>query len=149
MGTIQGGGVRNAVAAETRVEGEVRSLAPSRAEDVARTIGETFQSVAAAAGASASVELTEQYVGYTLGADEPVVRLASQAFAALGTGRASELVPSGGGSDANELNARGVRACVLGIGATNCHSTAESIGVAQLQLLARWVQEILRLAARG
>ena len=49
-----------------------------------------------------------------------------------------------GGSDANELNGRGVRACVLGIGAENCHSVSERMSLSQLELLTRWVLQIVR-----
>src|SRR5262249_23729756 len=50
VGTIQGGSVRNAVAAEASIEGEVRSLDGARAEACTRAIREVFESVAAAAG---------------------------------------------------------------------------------------------------
>ena len=52
-------------------------------------------------------------------------------------------VTAGGCSDANEFNARGVRACVLGIGAENCHSVSERMRLSQLELLTRWVVQIV------
>ena len=53
-------------------------------------------------------------------------------------------VSAGGGSDANEFNARGVRACVLGIGAENCHNLSERMSFSQLELLSRWMLRMVR-----
>jgi tripeptide aminopeptidase len=144
IGTIYGGSARNAVPAEVHLEGEVRSLDASRAEEVAGGIRATFEEVARDAGARTEIVIQPEYAGYTLGADEAAVVEARRAFEALEGGETSELVRSGGGSDANELNARGVRACVLGIGAENCHSVAERISVSQLELLTRWLLQIVQ-----
>jgi len=143
VGTIRGGSVRNAVAAEVVLEGEVRSLAAQRAADVVHSIQEVFTSTAAAAGAQVEIHMGARYAGYVLDAQTPVVQLASSAFAHLEAGGSSQLLKTGGGSDANELNARGVVACVLGIGAEHCHSVHERLSVSQLELLAEWVLEIV------
>lgn len=142
IGTIRGGSVRNAVPAEVELEGEVRSLAEDRAADVAASIETTFTEVARRNSAELDFQLVRQYAGYTLSDDEPVVTRARRAFENLNPG-GSRLVTSGGGSDANEFNARGLRACVLGIGAEGCHSVAERISLDQLELLTSWVLEML------
>jgi tripeptide aminopeptidase len=144
IGTIHGGSARNAVAALVQTDGEVRSLTPGRADVIVRSIAATFEAVAAEAGAKADVDLTEVYRGYRLAEEEPVVAVASRAFAAIAGGARSPMVATGGGSDANEFNAREMRTCVLGIGAEGCHSTEELISASQLQLLVQWVLEILR-----
>jgi tripeptide aminopeptidase len=142
IGTIHGGSVRNAVPAELELEGEVRSLAEDRAADVAASIETTFTEVARRNSAELDFQLVRQYAGYTLSDDEPVVTRARQAFENLNPG-GSQLVTSGGGSDANEFNARGLRACVLGVGAEDCHSVAERISLDQLELLTSWVLKML------
>jgi tripeptide aminopeptidase len=142
IGTIRGGSVRNAVPAELELEGEVRSLAEDRAADVAASIQTTFTDVVRRNSAELDFQLVRQYAGYTLSDNEPVVARARQAFENLNPG-GSQLVTSGGGSDANEFNARGLRACVLGIGAEGCHSVAERICLDQLELLTTWVLKML------
>ena len=142
IGTILGGSVRNAVPAELELEGEVRSLAEDRAAGVAANIETTFTEVARRNSAELDFQLVRQYAGYTLSDDEPVVTRARQAFENLDPG-GSQLVTSGGGSDANEFNARGLRACVLGIGAEGCHSVAERISLDQLELLTSWLLKML------
>ena len=146
MGTIHGGSVRNAVAAEVVLDGEVRSLVAEKAADVVSAIEETFTSTAAAAGARVEFESERRYVGYELDTHHPVIQLASASFARLGGG-SSQLLRTGGGSDANELNERGVIAGVLGIGAENCHSVHERLAVAELELLTDWVLEIVRASS--
>ena len=59
VGTIKGGSVRNAVPADAQLEGEVRSLVPERAMTVANAIRETFESLAADAGARVEIEMGE------------------------------------------------------------------------------------------
>lgn len=147
VGTIHGGSVRNAVPAEVVLEGEVRSLVAERAAEVVRAIAETFTSTAAAVGARVEIDSERRYAGYELDPHHPVIQLASASFGRLGGG-SSQLLRTGGGSDANELNERGVVACVLGIGAEHCHSVHERIAVAELELLAAWVLEIVRGATR-
>jgi tripeptide aminopeptidase len=138
IGTIRGGSVRNAVPAHVELEGEVRSLSADRAAGVAAHIETTFTEVARQAGAELDFRLTREYAGYTLRESEPVVDRARQTFETLKPG-GSRLVTSGGGSDANEFNGRGLRSCVLGIGAEGCHSVAEHISLDELDLLAQWV----------
>ena len=145
VGTIHGGSVRNAVPAEVELEGEVRSLSVERASAVAAEVESVFGEVARGAGAELDLQMRREYAGYTLAENEPLVRRARQAFDALQAGP-SQVVATGGGSDANEFNARGLRACVLGIGAEACHSVAERISIEQLELLARWVLQIVELA---
>jgi tripeptide aminopeptidase len=120
---------------------------PSRAATVIQAIRDTFESTAAAAGARAEVDLPRSYAGYELGETDQVVALARRAFAAV-DGGVSPLLRSGGGSDANELNVRGITACVLGIGAEACHSVDEHISVAELELLTTWALEIVNQAAQ-
>jgi tripeptide aminopeptidase len=147
VGTIQGGSGRNAVAAEVRLDGEVRSHVAERAASATRAIREAFESAAAEAGAHAEVDVQQLYARYELAEGDPVVALASRSFAALDGGGASALLRSGGGSDANELNGRGITACVLGIGAEACHSVDERIRLAELELLTAWTLEIVSQAA--
>jgi tripeptide aminopeptidase len=149
VGTIEGGSGRNAVAAEVRLEGEVRSHVAQRAASATRAIRAAFESAAAEAGAQAEVDFQQVYAGYELAEDNAVVALARRAFATLDPRHVSTLLRSGGGSDANEFNVRGITACVLGIGAEGCHSVHERISVSELELLTAWALEIVTQAAHA
>ena len=140
LGKLSGGSNRNAVPALAELVGEVRSHAPGVAASRALAIKTTFDETAREAGASAEVSVTREYAGYALPAASPLVRLAERAFASVG-GQPTQ-VRSGGGSDANEFNARGLPACVLGIGAENCHSVNEHISIDALVELTHWILAI-------
>jgi tripeptide aminopeptidase len=150
VGTITGGSARNAVPAAVELEGEVRGQSPARAEQATRAIQAAFESAAADAEAEVEISIERLYTGYELAEMDPVVALAGRAFGALTRtgGAASRLVRSGGGSDANELNANGITACVLGIGAEHCHSVGERIAIAELELLTAWTLELVNQTAR-
>jgi tripeptide aminopeptidase len=143
IGTIHGGSVRNAVPAEVQLEGEVRSLSADRAVAALHELESAFQAAAQAAGARVELDVKHEYAGYSLSEEDPVVLRAVDAFDGLGEASPSALVVSGGGSDANEFNARGLRTCVLGIGAEGCHTVAERVHVSDLELLTRWVMRIV------
>jgi tripeptide aminopeptidase len=145
VGTISGGSNRNAVPAEVHLTGEVRSHAPGVTAQVAERIKLTFEKAGADTGASVLVDQHREYAGYALASDSPVVRIAERAYNTLG-GQASR-VRSGGGSDANELNARSLPACVLGIGAEGCHTVDERIALQELVRLTDWVVAIIACAA--
>jgi tripeptide aminopeptidase len=147
VGTIQGGSGRNAVAAEVRLDGEVRGHVAPRAASATAAIRAAFESAAAEAGAEVDIDVQQVYAGYELAESDAVVALAGRAFATLEPGHVSPLLRSGGGSDANELNVRGITACVLGIGAESCHSVEERISIAELERLTAWALEIVTQAA--
>lgn len=146
VGTIHGGSARNAVAAEVELEGEVRSLDAAQADERVQAIRDTFQSVAASAGAEIDVSIRQLYAGYQLADADDVVARPSRAFAELAGGGPSTLIRSGGGSDANEFNARGLPASVLGIGAEGCHSVQERVSVSELERLTAWVLALVEQA---
>ncbi len=144
VGTIHGGSARNAVAAQVELEGEVRSLDAAQAEERVQAIRYTFESVAEAAGAQVEIAIRQLYAGYQLSDADDVVARPSRAFASLARGGPSTLIRTGGGSDANEFNARGLPASVLGIGAEGCHSVQERISVAELERLTSWVLALVQ-----
>jgi tripeptide aminopeptidase len=130
------------------LEGEVRSLSADTALAALHEVQSGFDAAAQSAGARVELEVKHEYTGYHLAEGDPVVLRARQAFDSLASARASALVVSGGGSDANEFNARGLRSCVLGIGAEGCHTVAERVRISDIELLTRWVMRTVEGTAR-
>lgn len=67
-----------------------------------------------------------------------------------GWGRAARLIgaavsyaATGGGSDANVINGKGIPTAVLGVGYEEIHSTRERMPLDQLELLAEWALAII------
>jgi tripeptide aminopeptidase len=146
LGTIAGGSNRNAVPAEARLEGEVRSHETGVAAERVGQIRAAFESAARDAGAEVEFQVRREYAGYALPQDSRVVQLAERACVSIGG--QPRRVRSGGGSDANELNARSLPACVLGIGAESCHSVSERVAISELVRLTEWTVAIIECAAQ-
>ncbi len=153
IGVIEGGRATNIVPDRVRVKAEVRSHDPAKLERVTGAMVEAFTSVVdgyrARAGAGSlprvDVEVDGAFPATNLPEDHPVVVLARRAAAALG--RKIELKATGGGSDANVLQEKGIVAGVLGTGMYDVHSVRESVSLEDLVRTAELLVEIVRLHA--
>ncbi len=123
IGVISGGSAVNIVPAEVRFSGEVRSHHPDRLQRQMEKMVMAADKGAAGMGARVRVEKRLAYEGYRVPAGDGLVRVIRKAGASMGM--EMKAVRSGGGSDANQLNAWGIRAVVLNTGAFNPHSERE------------------------
>lgn len=144
LGLIRGGTVRNAVPAEVEIEGEARSRDMAKLEAQLAHMRERFEAGARAVGAQVEVDIEHAYAAYRIPPEAPVVQLAIAA--ARRAGLVPRLAASGGGSDANNLNAAGLPTVVLGIGCEGGHTVEERVSVDQLCALARFVIGIVEEA---
>ncbi len=144
VGTISGGTVRNAVPEVCVFEAEARSLDESRLAGQVAAMRRACEEGARSVGATVGVEVTRSYAGFRLAPDAPVVRRAVEAVVAAGL--SPRLVRTGGGSDANSLNERGLATVNLGTGMRDLHSTRESVDVADLERLARVIAALLAVS---
>jgi tripeptide aminopeptidase len=101
-----------------------------------------FTGVAEAAGAGSEVRVIFQYPEFRLDQDLPVFRIAVGAAGKVGLKVGFET--SGGGSDANIINATGRTAANLGIGMRQVHTTDEFLRLSDLVADARWLWEIVK-----
>lgn len=145
VGLIAGGTATNIVPDRVVVEAEARSRSEEKLAAQSRHMREAFERAAAALGARAEVSVQRQYDSFSLPADSPAVALA--AAAAAGLGLPVHLGATGGGSDANHLNRRGLPTAVLGVGMKKVHTTEEYIEEQDLYNSARLVLAILERAA--
>jgi tripeptide aminopeptidase len=133
VGLIDGGTARNVVPEWCVLEGEVRSHDPRRLADLAREMLETFAFAAATSDCTVETELSDQYRGYRLRADDLPVRIAREALA--GAGFEPRTVLSGGAADANVFNDRGLPTVNLANGMADIHTPHEHIAVADLEAM--------------
>jgi tripeptide aminopeptidase len=146
IGIITGGKAVNIVPDTVYLEGEVRSLKKAKREEHTALLCGIIEKTAREAGTRADICSTLLYDGYELGENNPVVQLA--VTAARRCGLTPLLTQSGGGSDANILNTRGIPTVNLAVGMENVHTTSERIKVADLVSLTRLLVEITRSAGR-
>ena len=129
VGRIEGGTATNVVAERCRVELEARSLDHDRAGDVVARIVDAL--TAAASDAECDVELIveEEFRAYRL------PRSSAPVQAAIGALESSRLVPTGGASDANVFQARGLPCLNVANGTERNHEPDESVTVQALETM--------------
>ncbi|MGI6487207.1 MAG: M20/M25/M40 family metallo-hydrolase [Syntrophomonadaceae bacterium] len=146
LGIIEGGRARNIVPGYCRIVGEARSLSRERLQDLTGIMVEHFRHRVSEYGAESQVQVEMLYPEMDLQPDDPVIKLARQAVVNLGKNPVLE--STGGGSDANVFNGKGIRCANLGIGMQSVHTTDEFIHIKDLVDNARLVVEIIKEAGR-
>ncbi len=145
IGLITGGTVRNTVPAVVRIEGEARSRDDSKLAAQVETMSAAMREEAAKLGVVLEMQFKEEYKPYRHSPDSLVVVAAGRALSRLGL--PVSIVPTGGGSDANDLNAKGLPTVVMGCGMVDTHTLEESFAVADLVMLSRVVTSLIAEAA--
>jgi tripeptide aminopeptidase len=124
VGTIQGGTARNIVPAEVKIRAEARSRNHAKLEAQTQHMVEVFTREAASRGARAEIDVIEEYHGYELSPDSPVLALAMQAATNCG-------IPT----------------TVLATGMRDIHTHDEWCTLSEMVQDTQWILEIIRLAA--
>ncbi len=157
MGTIHGGKATNIVPELVRVEGEVRSHSSDMLRKVQDSITRTFIRAAEAYRSEMNsgqtgrqgtpeppfiqTEVLHDYPAMAVPDDHPLI---TAAMKAAGTaGRKLHVETTGGGSDANILNSKGLDTLILGIGMQNVHTTSEFILLEDMVRTAELVSGII------
>jgi tripeptide aminopeptidase len=147
VGVIGGGVARNIVAEACSIEIDVRSYAASRAHALVTELLACCEAAAARTGCTLDQTVFEGYPGYALAADDPPVALAGRALRACG--HEPVLISSGGGVDANVLNARGIPTANLGNGMQGIHSADEQIAARDVRAMVDVTLALIEEAARS
>ncbi len=146
IGVIRGGRAVNIVPDRVVVEGEVRSLDLKKLDEQRKAMLRAALEAEAAVGVGVEVKVERAYDGFHIEPRDPLIKLALEAGKSMGL--KMEIRPSGGGSDANFLNAAGIKAVVLSMGAREAHTTHEYLVIRDLERLLRLCMEICEAAGR-
>lgn len=146
IGIISGGKARNIVPDSVTIQGEARSLDHNKLAAQISHMSDTLQKTASKFGAKVKIVVDRQYDGFCLDEQALPVQLAIKATRNLGL--AARIKNTGGGSDANIFNSKGIPAVVLGIGMSKVHTTEEYISLADLNGNASYLLAIVRAAQK-
>lgn len=141
IGVIHGGTADNIIPEHVELTGGARSRNAAKLDAQIEHMRSRFEHAAAEMGASAEVAVTRSYGAIDVPADAPLIRTLEAAIRRAGL--EPHLLPTGGGSDANILNDKGIEAVNLGVGYRDMHSTAESIAVADIARVADVTIQVL------
>ncbi|WP_373892713.1 M20/M25/M40 family metallo-hydrolase [Virgibacillus natechei] len=146
IGRFEGGNKTNIVADHVEILAEARSLIPEKMEAQVTKMKEAFEKAAEEQGGSADVTVDVKYPGYKQQEGDQVVEVARKAASEIG--RTSNLLESGGGSDANVIAGFGIPTVNLAVGYEEIHTTNERIPVEELVKITELITEISKQATK-
>lgn len=146
IGRFEGGQKTNIVCDHVEILAEARSLDPEKMEAQVEKMKQAFIETAEEMGGEVDLEVEIMYPGYKQEAGDQVVEVARSAAKRIG--RESELLTSGGGSDANVIAGHGVPTVNLSVGYEEIHTTNERIPVGELEKIAEFVTAIIEEVAQ-
>lgn len=147
IGTIAGGQATNIVCDRVEMHGEARSRSAAKLAAQVEAMTSALAQAAERRGVTVDVQVRHEYTAFSLGAEEPIIRLLTAGAQAAGI--EPVCVPTGGGSDSNIFNAAGIRITNISTGMEQVHTTQEQIAVADMVRAAEWLLACLRLRAEG
>jgi tripeptide aminopeptidase len=144
IGVISGGVGTNIVPDTCQIRGESRSHDDAKLARVTAQMVDAMHAGAAQVGVDLDIAMVHEYSAFALSGRSPVVRLSKAAVRDIGL--EPELLASGGGSDANILNARGLPTVNLTAGMTQVHSPDEHCSLDDLERLCALALRLIPLA---
>lgn len=135
IGVISGGRATNIVPDRVELKGEARSRDAGKLAAQTDAMVAALEHSAEVAGTEVRVQVQRAYESYRLDEDDALVQLVSAAMRSLGVQPRYKV--TGGGSDANVFNARGVRTAQISTGMRDVHTTNERIALADMAAAAR------------
>jgi len=142
IGLIEGGQVINAIPENAMVQIECRSQENKRCLEQSKLIKRTFQAVARGRGAKVEIEANQGLKASHIPENSRVVKVAKKAIKSVGLKPKAKIIC--GGTDASNLNQKGIRTAVLGTGGKLPHSKDESITVKDMEKAVDILVEILK-----
>ena len=143
IGTIEGGTVRNAVPETTFLKGEIRSHSTETLDSVRLQLSEAIEEVRARfPEATVEDNVHTDFEAYRLTEDDPTVRRVKAALRSLGL--EPTMKPSGGGTDGNIFQRKGIGAVVVGMADYNMHTVREYVSISELVDVAHLCETLLR-----
>ena len=145
IGKIQGGEAINIVPEEVFLEGEIRSFNTGVLQNQVELFKKKFQETSNEFGGKVDFNHKLSFSTFNLGKESKPVALAVKAAENLGIDY--KITHSGGGSDANILNAHGIDSVGLSIGVFDAHTKNEHILLKDLYTSLDWLIEIVKSVA--
>lgn len=130
IGMIHGGVATNIVCDRVEIEGEARSRTQSKLDAQTAHMKECFEKAAAKWGGKVDFRADIEYPAFTIENDAQIIKILETA--AQKSGFKFEAVATGGGSDTNIINSKGIQAVDISVGMEKVHSVEEQISITDM-----------------
>lgn len=140
IGIIRGGDATNIVCPEVWIKAEARSLTEEKLNAQTAHMVKCVEDACSAYGARSEINVTREYGGYAVGSEDPLLKFTEACMVEMGL--KPHRAASGGGSDTNIFNNRGLKLLNLGTGMSKSHTLDEYITVKDLTDLTRLVYKL-------
>lgn len=130
IGSISSQYATNIVPEVLDLAAEARSLDTDKLERQAEHMAQCLRHACEKYGAALDLQMSKAYSPFSIPSEDSFLRAVMAACERVGL--TPSLSATGGGSDANNMNAHGIKALVLGVGMSKVHTTQEEISVQNL-----------------
>ncbi|MGD9678047.1 MAG: M20/M25/M40 family metallo-hydrolase [Vulcanibacillus sp.] len=142
IGMFQGGKATNIVCDRVDIISEARSINRDKLDRQIQHMKDVFEKTADDYSTNVDFTSVIMYPSFSFSEDHPLVCIAKKSVEAVG--RKSELITSGGGSDANVMNGYGIPTINLGIGMDKIHTIDERIAIQELVKTPELIIELVK-----
>ncbi len=141
IGVVEGGQATNIVMPEIKIVAEARSLNADKLAAQVDHMVSTFQAAADKHGAELEINSTRAYNAFVIADDHPHIASVKASFEAIGAEPFTK--GTGGGSDANNFNEKGLTTVNISTGMAKVHTTEEFITVDDIVKVTEFVKHYL------
>lgn len=147
FGLVRGGEATNTICSRVELKGEIRGYRQRQRELVARRLKLLLARSLRGSKGRWQFFYNELYPGYHISLRHPLFNCLRAAARPLGL----RMRPTSrfAGSDANILNDLGIATVNLGVGVARPHTNQERVSLADMALLARWLESLLARYPHG
>ncbi len=142
IGTVHGGVATNIICDRVEIDGEARSRDESKLQAQTEHMRECFVKAAEKWGGQVEFISEIEYPAFNIAGESGIIKILESA--AADSGFAFEAVTTGGGSDTNIINSKGIQAVDLSIGMTKVHSVDEQISITDMENAVLFLISILK-----
>lgn len=143
VGVIKGGAVRNAVPENASFVGEIRSRNEQKLIKMTQAWQEVVQRVQRKyPKAKIALKIARDFDGYVFNKSHPLLVLVTRALKKMGL--TPKLIHSGGGTDVNAFNTKGIMAIGVGAASWEPHTTREYTKISEMVKVAKFAEAIMR-----
>lgn len=142
IGLINGGQATNIVCDKVDIKAESRSRDQNKLEEQTQHMKKCFEDAAAKFGGQVDFKADLMYPAFDIKEDQPIISILKKASTAAGIKLVLEA--TGGGSDTNIINSKGIQAVDISVGMDKVHSVEEQISIDDMVKAAEFLVAIIK-----